>query len=283
MFMHLVVNHAVGHASAPERRTGAFSMLALGISISTVAGPVSAGFLIDLAGHAGTFLALALLPWLALVLLGAFGAPTTAPATVHTTAASTAPPARPRMADLLRHAPLRAVFIVSSLLSMGWDLFTFMAPMHGDRIGLSASTIGLVMGAFGAGTFVVRLLIPSLARRYSGWQVLAAALALTARVYVLFPLSETAPTLLALAFVLGLGLGCAMPMIMSALHDCAPPGRSGEAIGVRSMLINASQAVLPAVFGALGSATGTGVVFWAVGGLLAGGCVYAARHHRHPH
>jgi hypothetical protein len=50
---------------------------------------------------------------------------------------------KPRMADLLRHAPLRAVLVVGVLLSMGWDLFTFMMPMHGERIGLSASAIGL--------------------------------------------------------------------------------------------------------------------------------------------
>ncbi len=271
MLIHLAVNNAVGHGSTAENRTRAFSMLALGGSASTVAGPVIAGFLIDLAGHAWTFLVLASLPALALALLGMLrpqGAPPPVPAQ---------PGTRPRMGDLFRHAPLRAVLVVSALLSMGWDLFTFVMPMHGDRIGLSASTIGLVMGAFGAGTFVVRLFIPWLSRLFSEWQVLAGALALTALVYTVFPLFDAVAALLALAFVLGLGLGSALPMIMSAIQQTAPPGRSGEAIGVRSMLINASQTALPVGFGAVGSAVGTGVVFWALAAMLGGGLVFIAR------
>jgi MFS family permease len=258
MLVHLAINNAVGKAGTPAAGTHGFSMLALGISLSTVAGPVIAGFLVDRAGHAASFLALALLPMLALaVLAGARHAIDAPPAAV-------APSARPRMADLFRHPPLRAVFIVSAALSMGWDLFIFMMPMHGVRIGLSASTIGLVMGAFGAGTFVVRFCIPALARRFTEWQILGGALGTTAAVYLLFPLFLSLPVLLVLAFILGLGLGCALPTIMSAIRQTAPPGRSGEAIGVRSMLINASQTLLPVAFGALGSSAGTHVVFWAL-------------------
>lgn len=273
MLVHLAINNAVGNG-VPARRTHGFSMLALGISTSTIAGPVMAGALVDLAGHAAAFLCLALLPLLALALLWM---QRTDAAVVP---ALPVPAARPRMADLLRHAPLRAVFIVSALLSMGWDLFTFMMPMHGARIGLSASAIGLVMGAFGAGTFVVRLVLPALARKLAPWQVLAGALALAALVYALLPLWDALPVLLALAFMLGVGLGSALPMIMSEMQSSAPPGRSGEAIGVRTMLVNVSQTALPVGFGALGSAGGTGVVFWALAAILACGTGFALRQPR---
>lgn len=273
MLVHLAVNNAVGNG-APARRTHGFSMLALGISTSTIAGPVLAGALVDLAGQAAAFLSLALLPLLALALLWLRRADAAALPT------PAAPAARRRMADLLRHPPLRAVFIVSALLSMGWDLFTFMMPMHGARSGLSASAIGLVMGAFGAGTFVVRLALPALARKLAPWRVLAGALALAALAYALLPLSDALPALLALAFVLGVALGSALPMIMSEMQSSAPPGRGGEAIGVRTMLANASQTALPVGFGALGSAGGTGVVFWALAALLAGGAAFALRRRR---
>lgn len=271
MLVHLAINNAVGHGSTPQNRTYAFSMLGLGFSTSTVAGPVIAGFLIDHAGNARTFLVLALLPMLALAILGKVRATLAPPQD------PLAAPARPRVIDLLRHAPLRAVFIVSGLLSMGWDLFTFMTPMHGARIGLSASTIGLIMGAFGAGTFVVRLIMPRLSRSFSEWQVLTGALAVTAGVYLLFPLFSAVPVLLGLSFILGLGLGSALPMIMSAIHQTAPPGRSGEAVGVRSMLISTSQSVLPVSFGAVGSAVGTGPVFWTLAALIGCGCAFAVR------
>jgi predicted MFS family arabinose efflux permease len=265
MLVYLAINNAVGHGSAPEDRHRAYSMLALGNSTSTVAGPVAAGFLIDLVGHAWTFLVLAALPPLALaVLRQGRHAMATIPA-----------PARhagkARMADLLRHAPLRAVFVVGVLLSMGWDLFTFMMPMHGERIGLSASAIGLVMGAFGGGTFFVRLFIPALARRFAEWRLLGGALAVTAAIYLALPFFRALPLLFALAFTLGSALGSALPMMMSAIGRTAPHGRSGEAIGIRSMLTNASQALLPLSLGALGSALGTPMVFWTLAVLLGAG------------
>jgi predicted MFS family arabinose efflux permease len=176
-----------------------------------------------------------------------------------------------RMADLLRHAPLRAVFVVGVLLSMGWDLFTFMMPMHGERIGLSASAIGLVMGAFGAGTFFVRLFIPALARRFPEWRLLGGALAVTAAIYLVLPFFRALPLLFAFAFTLGAALGSALPMMMSAIGRTAPQGRSGEAIGIRSMLTNASQALLPLCLGGLGSAVGTQMVFWTLAVLLGAG------------
>lgn len=276
MLLHLAIHSAVAKGLAPEERARGFSMLALGNSASTAAGPVAAGFLFDLAGTAWTLLTLAVLPLLAMAVL----------AKVRTALAAipvAAPAAgKPRAADLLRHAPLRAVLIVSALLSMGWDLFSFMMPIHGDRIGLSASAIGLVMGVFGGGTFVIRLFIPWLGLRFSEWQVLAGTLALTAAVYAVFPFFSTLEPLLPLAFALGLALGCAFPMVMSAIAHTAPPGRSGEAIGIRSMLINASQTLLPVTLGALGSAGGTRLAFWAIAAMLGAGMVFAIGRHGKP-
>lgn len=205
MLTHVAINNAVGHASTAENRTSAFSYLAIGFSTSTVLGPVIAGFTIDGAGHAATFLALAAFSIIALIILGVAQGSNSA-RTLPVPAAN-----KVRVIDLLRHAPLRAVFIASGLLSMGWDLFTFMVPIQGARIGLSASTIGLIMGSFGVGTFVVRLAMGRISRAFSEWRVLTGALMITAFVYLLFPLFTAVPVLLALAFLLGLGLGSALP------------------------------------------------------------------------
>ncbi|MEX5746239.1 MFS transporter [Massilia sp. X63] len=269
MLVHVALHNAVAAGCAPALHPRAYALLALGNSTSTIAGPVIAGFLLDLAGAAWTFLALATLPLLALCALARAAGGMAQP---HAPGRAQG---RARVIDLLRHPPLRAVLLVSALLSMGWDLFAFMMPVHGNAIGLPASRIGLAMGAFGAGTFVVRLFTPALARRWSAWQVLGGALTVAAAVYLGFPLVRSLPLLLAAAFVLGLALGCALPTIMSAIGQAAPPGRGGEAIGIRSMLANASQTLLPVTVGAIGSAGGTQVVFWIVGGMLAVGALCA--------
>ena len=150
-----------------------------------------------------------------------------------------------RLIDLLRSRTMRRVFIVSGLLSMVWDLFSFVVPIHGHNINLSASTIGLILGAFGGAVFVVRLAMPLVIHRIGEWQMLIGAMIATGIALFIFPLVTTVPVLIALAFFLGAGLGGAQPMIMSLLYNKAPPGRGAEAIAVRTLLINISQTAIP--------------------------------------
>jgi MFS family permease len=82
---------------------------------------------------------------------------------------------------------------------------------------------------------------------------------------------------MAVAFLLGLGLGMSQPMVMSLLHNTVPPGRAGEAVGVRMTLVNISQIAIPLLFGALGAWLGMLPVFWATSLLLSGGSWYAKR------
>jgi predicted MFS family arabinose efflux permease len=185
---------------------------------------------------------------------------------------------RHRVADLLRHRELRPVFITSGLLAAAWDMFTFAIPIYGSSIDLSASSIGLVLGSFSVATFVIRGLLPAISRRLTAWPLLAASLAIAAVSFLLFPLIERAGLLMAVAFLLGLGLGMSQPMVMSLLHNTVPPGRVGEAVGVRMTLVNISQIAIPLLFGALGTALGGMLpVFWATSLLLSGGSWYAKR------
>jgi MFS family permease len=165
---------------------------------------------------------------------------------------------------------MREIFVVSATLSTGWDLFTFVVPIYAAGIGHSASTIGVVMASFALATFAVRLVLPALSRRFGEWTLLAAALFTGAAVYLAFPLTGLAGAMVALAFVLGIGLGSSQPMVMSLIYDAAPAGRAGEAVGVRTTLVNASQTFMPLVFGALGAVLGMVPVFWSMAAVLAG-------------
>jgi predicted MFS family arabinose efflux permease len=271
MVMHIAVNNATGHESTAATRTQAFTRLAIGFSLSSMLGPVIAGFTIDHLGHAATFAVLAAFPLVPLLVL----LWTRKQQPVHVR--SLPPPEGSHVMDLLRNAPLRAVFIVSGLLNMAWDMFTFMVPVQGTHIGLSASSIGLIMGSFGVATLIVRLAMPLLTRRVSEWQTLTFALAVTAIVYSLFPLFTGLSVLMLLAFALGLGMGMAQPTVLSLIHRTAPPGRTGEAIGVRTTFLNSSQVFMPIVFGALSAATGMVPAFWTLALILSAGSFYSRR------
>jgi len=60
-------------------------------------------------------------------------------------------------------------------------------------------------------------------------------------------------------------------MVMALLHTHAPPGRLGEAAGVRMSLINTMSVAVPLLFGAVGGAFGVAPVLWSVGVFLATG------------
>jgi len=272
MMQHIALNHVIGHLGDPSERPINFSWFALGYSISGFIGPLLAGFAVEHVGHDAAFLLLAVPPVAGTaLLLWKGGVP---PASGHKHAE------KRRVADLLRNPRLLPVFLFSGLLASGWDMYTFVIPIYGTSIGLSASTIGVVMSSFALATFAVRLVMPTVARRLSEWTVVCTALAIAGTAYALFPFARQAPLLIALSFLLGLGLGCAQPMVMAALYAASPPGRQGEVVGMRTTMINASTTFMPLAFGAAGTALGMGPILWTMAGALAAGSWMAGRQRR---
>jgi MFS family permease len=269
---HIAAGQAAAVIGRPEDRVKNFSLLALAYSTSGFLGPILAGLAIDGIGHAGAMLALSLGALATVVALAARPSdiPRHAPAAAHH--------GERRIADLLRIPGFRLVFIVSGALSMTWDLFAFVIPIHGSHLGLSATTIGVILGTFGAAVFVVRLALPVIGHRLDEWRVLIAAMLLSGATLLVFPVVAGVPLLMALAFVLGVGLGGTQPLIMALLYEKAPPGRGAEVLSVRTWLINFSQTSAPLASGALAAALGMLPVFWAMGAiLLVAGCAALRR------
>jgi MFS family permease len=268
MVVHIAMNSVFGAHGTPEERAVNFSWLALGFSTSNSIGPLVAGYAIEAFGHAGAMLLLAAFPVAALVLLSRRRQPLPRPERV-------AHASRGGVFDLLRVPGLRHTFIVSGLLAMGWDLYTFLIPLYGSRIGLSAGTIGLVMSTFAVATFVVRLFMTMLVRRAKQWLLIACAMAVAGCAYLLFPFVQSVPLLMALSFVLGLGLGCSQPVIMALLYEASPHGRQGEAVGIRTTMLNGSHTFIPLVSGAISGALGMAPVFALIAAALLGGAWFA--------
>jgi len=271
MVFQVAAQNATGELGGPAARARNFSLLALGYSVSGFIGPLVAGFAIDRFGFRAAFAVFALVPLIPLAVLarGRLRFPGGHPrvGAVH----------HGGVLALFRHRTLRRVFAINALLSLGWDLHSIFVPIYGARIGLSASQIGIVLSSFAAATFVVRLFMPAISRRLNEQQVLTAALLIAGAVYLVFPFSASVAGLLLLSFILGLGLGSGQPMVMSLLHTHAPPGRLGEAAGVRMSLVQSMAVAVPLVFGALGASIGIAPVFWSVGACLVTGGFIARR------
>lgn len=265
MLFQVAAQYATGEMGGAGARMRNFGLLALGLSTSSIIGPLIVGLMIDHAGYRATFALMLLLPLGPIAVLGTNRIALPGPHPAHVTHSQSSP------FDLVAHRDMRRVFIINALISMAWELHALFVPIYGHAIGLSASGIGAVIAAFASATFAVRLAMPVIARRLAENHVLTAALYVGAIVYLALPFSRNVGTLMALSFCLGLGLGAGQPMVMSLLHSRAPPGRMGEAAGLRMSLINSMAVAVPLVFGAVGATIGVSPVLWSVGVFLATG------------
>jgi MFS family permease len=246
-----------------------FSWLAIAPAAANFVGPFLAGLLIDHAGRAPAdllsfrvcFAVLALLPIACWLLMRRAHEPGRTPA---------APGAAPTRAwDLLRVPMFRRLLFANWLQSSSWDVHAFVLPVLGHERGLSASTIGAILGAFAIAAAVVRVLLPLLAPRASERSIILGATLLTALVFAAYPMLQSPWLMGACSVMLGFALGAVQPMVMSMLHQITPPARHGEALGLRMMAINASSVAMPMLFGSLGALTGIGGVFWVMGTVVA--------------
>lgn len=271
MVIQVAAQHTVGAMSSADERASNYSWLALGFSISGFSGPVLAGLIIDDAPFRVAYLVFACFAAGAMA-LAVFGQ--LADIRVHE---PITPDSQGSVLELLRGTEMRHIYIVGTLLSSAWDLFTFVLPIHGARSGFAASTIGLILGCFSAATFAVRLAMPLIARRLTEWQVLAGALVLAALCYAVFPFMRQPLSLMVVAAILGLAVGSSQPNMLALLHHTAPAGRAGEAVGIRVTIGNACQVFLPLAFGGAGATLGLTAVFWGMTAMIGAGVPIAWR------
>jgi MFS family permease len=275
MIFQVATQYATGELSGADARAEGYSLLALGYSLSSFAGPLVAGFVIDHWGFRSAYALLVVFPLLPIVALAAGRLALPRPAERHVAATG-----HGSALGLLTHAKLRRVFALNVLFALAWDLHTIFVPVYGASVGLTASQVGMVLSSFALATFAVRLAMPVLARRFSEFQVLTVALFVAAVAYCGFPFTTGAATMMALSFALGLGLGSGQPMVMSLLYTHSPPGRMGEAAGVRMSVVQSMAVAVPLVFGALGATIGLAPLFWSVGACLVAGSYVARRPQR---
>ena len=278
LLIHLPLQKLTGEAvdnhGDMAARTRNFGWIAIIYSISGFTGPLVAGYAIEYAGFRTSFLIAAAIAALAGAMLYLFWRfPHQA------RQAPIEPEIKVSAFALLEIPELRRLFIAVVMLSAAWDVHLFLVPIHGAKIGLSPSEIGQVLAAFGAATFIVRVALPLIINRVSQWRIINWALWIAVAVFCAYPLMRYAGAMMALSFILGLGLGGGQPMVMSLLHQHSPEGRVGEATGVRQTLIAMTQTALPVAFGSVGSFLGVllggpltfAPLFWGFAGVIGWG------------
>jgi len=262
--------YAVGLFGGSENRVRAFSVMSMGFSISSFLGPLIAGFMIDHVSYRAAFAVLAALPAIAAIAFATrwLKLPAVAPR-------EDAPNGGAR--ELLGMPAVRNTLISAAFITVGWDLYIFMVPVLGTELHLTATQIGSVLSFFAVAVFVVRLFMTRLTDRLGERGVMVSAMAVAGVTFIAFGFAHSYGVMMALSFVIGLGLGASQPIVLSILHDAAPPGRIGEVNGMRMTMISTSQWTMPLVFGMLSASTGMLPLFLIIGGGILSGSWFARR------
>jgi predicted MFS family arabinose efflux permease len=173
--------------------------------------------------------------------------------------------------QLLRHPGIARLMLVNWLISSSWDVHSLVVPFIGVARGLSASEIGMILGAFALATGLVRLLLPLMAERIREWAVISGSMLINGALFVLYPLLPSALAMGLCSFLMGVALGVVQPMVMSMLHQITPVERQGEALGLRLMAVTATGVAVPLLFGSVSALVGFSGVCWLIAAVLASG------------
>jgi MFS family permease len=268
VFFIVSVQNLVG--ALPGNRARNYSILTIGYSVSNLIGPLVAGYSIEYAGHARTFLVFAFF--------------TLIPLAVLTTRGDLTRVGTPKMGgergtafELLRLPILRRQILITGLLMSAWELYLFYVPIYGHSLDLPASTIGIIVATFAMATFLIRFALPFITAHWGVERVLAGAMLVAAGASAVFPLLTQVHALVLASFVIGLGLGCGQPLSLTTSFERSPPGRSGEVAGLRTIASNSARLLVPVLSGLFGSALGAGAVFW-LNAVNLSAVSYMARH-----
>ena len=239
-----------------------FSWVALGPALSNSLAPVITGLLIDHVGFRAAFAFGALLPLLAVAAASRVPRQPALPAgEVHRAAPGHA-------FELLRLPVLRNLLLVNVAMAAAWDAHSFTVPVVGHARELSASAIGMVLGSFAIAATVVRLAILAWADRIDERRALLAALTLASSVLLVYAWLPGAAGMMLGSALLGVALGSVQPMILSTLHQAAPPDRQGQALALRMVFTNVATIAMPAGFGLLALVGGSAAPMWLMAALL---------------
>jgi len=260
--------HTLGHTQDSAQRLRNFTYSGTAFGFTSFVAPMIGGFSIDHLGDANTFLAFAALPLISVVLVAVGWIPLAGPVRRAEPAARVV--ARRGAWTLLRLPGFRRVYTCTVLTQLVTYSFLFLVPIKGAHLGWSASSIGLLLGVYAIAMVAVRGVTGLLARCFTPWQMILAAVSAGGSAMVCVPLLSSFTLQLLCAACLGLSTGLTAPLLTSLLHDSAPQDRIGDIVGLRVSLLYTIQAIAPLVAGTIGALLSADHVFWAMSLPMAG-------------
>jgi MFS family permease len=265
IFTHIVATRAVGEIGPREQRGRNLGLLVMIYSITQFLGPTVSGSVYE---HFGRTAALATIGFLGILMIAGLSVGQ------HNYRSRADDLARGqkklRIAELMTMPVLRKWLIISGTFMSVITTLPFTVALHAAEVGISATSAGLVLGAFSGGMFAARAVVPLAGRRVKPVRLVHISLLLGGCAYALMPFAGQLATLAASGAIIGLTLGMGGPLTLGLIYEAAPNERVNEAVGLSLAMASFLQTLLPLLMGLIAAWVGMApVVLGLAAGLVA--------------
>ncbi|GAA4774283.1 MFS transporter [Citricoccus nitrophenolicus] len=175
-------------------------------------------------------------------------------------------PEKPTMVRIWRVPGIPSHMLASLALLAMLDILTAFMPLVGESAGVAPFWVGMLLAVRGGASFVSRIVLPWMSRRWSRHglvlvSLLASALALgvVPPVLAAWGASWLAVTLMAVG---GFALGIGQPLTMSLVSQAVPGDWRGPALALRLVGNRVGQVVMPVVAGLVAAPIGPAGGIW---------------------
>ncbi|WP_222429911.1 MFS transporter [Paenibacillus cremeus] len=170
--------------------------------------------------------------------------------------------------SMLRNRELRNAVITSGLAISSKEIFSAYFPLLGEKLGMTPTTIGLILSIMGGAAMIIRFGQHPLVQHFGRGHVLTWSLYLSGLIYILTANLSAVLVIAVLVTVLGASLGLGQPLSLAYAIQVSPLERRGEVLGMRITFNRVSQTLIPALFGGIGGVAGLTIIFVASGVML---------------
>ncbi|RWF61396.1 MFS transporter [Mesorhizobium sp. M4B.F.Ca.ET.190.01.1.1] len=285
VLLRLLIGFAGGYSSGstilvamqtPKERSGwALGVLSAGITAGSLVGPLLGGALPPLIGIRATFLLSGGVIFLAFLATTFLIKETPRPPAAKTKAASKPKSGWSQIPDKRPVAAMLATGMLLAFATMSIEpiITVYVQQLIEDqsRVTLVA---GVVMSAAALGAILSASWLGRLADRIGHWNVVIAALGVSALLLIPQAFVTEGWQLIGLRFLMGLALGGLLPCITSVIRHNVPDGVGGNVLGLSISAQYVGQVAGPLLGGFAGGHFGMRSVFLGTSVLMAGGAVY---------
>ncbi|RWX60890.1 MFS transporter [Mesorhizobium sp. M4B.F.Ca.ET.089.01.1.1] len=285
VLLRLLIGFAGGYSSGstilvamqtPKERSGwALGVLSAGITAGSLVGPLLGGALPPVIGIRATFLLSGGVIFLAFLATTFLIKETPRPPAAKTKAASKPKSGWSQIPDKRPVVAMLATGMLLAFATMSIEpIITVYVQQLIEDQGRVTLVAGVVMSAAALGAILSASWLGRLADRIGHWNVVIAALGVSALLLIPQAFVTEGWQLIGLRFLMGLALGGLLPCITSVIRHNVPDGVGGNVLGLSISAQYVGQVAGPLLGGFAGGHFGMRSVFLGTSVLMAGGAVY---------